>query len=572
MPHSSEPRVAYFTMEIGLEPSMPTYSGGLGVLAGDTVRAAADLEFPLAVVTLLYHRGYFHQRLDEAGSQTEVPVRWKMDRYVKALEPRVSVEVEGRTVTIRAWLYQVVGVTDYAVPVYLLDTDLPENSPADRRITDQLYGGDKRMRLLQETVLGIGGVRMMRALDHRTVERFHMNEGHAALITLSLIEEKLADGRWTGERADAVRAAADSIRPTCVFTTHTPVPAGHDAFPADMAEPLLGRERWADLSALGQAETLNMTRLALRCSGYVNGVAWMHGQVTQKMFPDAAVSAITNGVHVGTWAAPAFHKLFDRHLSTWRRDSMALRYAIAIPREEVRAAHQESKRNLLTYVNKRTGGGFEMNNLTLGFARRATAYKRAALMFQDLDRLKAMARYVGPLQIVMAGKAHPHDNEGKDIIRRLFETARGLKGKVPVIFLEDYDMTLGKLLTSGVDVWVNLPRPPLEASGTSGMKAAVNGVPSLSVKDGWWLEGCIEGETGWAVGELLKEENGGAPDVRYAAAFYDKLSKAVMPCYYKDPDRFTDIMRKTIALNGSHFNTHRMFLQYVQDAYRIMHW
>ena len=566
---TGSPLVAYFSMEIGLDPAIPTYAGGLGVLAGDTIRSAADLGVPMVAVTLLYRRGHFYQRLDANGAQTEEPMDWPVSDFLEPLDPRVTVELEGRTVLIRAWRYRAKGVTGFQIPVYLLDTDLPENASWDRTLTDVLYGGDAYYRLCQEVVLGIGGVRMLRALGCRDVPRFHLNEGHAALIVLGLLEEELAS---RGADTPATHDLVEAVRERCVFTTHTPVPAGHDQFPRDLAARVLGAQRWSWLKACGQDTHLNTTDLALHCSRFINGVAMKHSAVSQGLFPSYPIHSITNGVHVTTWAAPSFQTLYDRRLPDWRRDALTLRYAIEITGAEIWAAHMEAKQALVEYVNRETKAGFDVNVLTFGFARRATAYKRATLVFHDIEGLKMIAERVGPMQFVFAGKAHPHDHDGKEMIRRVHEARDALRGHIPVAYLQNYDMALGKLMCGGVDVWLNTPLPPLEASGTSGMKAAVNGVPSLSVLDGWWIEGHIEGVTGWAIGGWIESRTKPRPgtDASYAAALYSKLAEEVLPCFYQDHERFIKIMRRTIALNSAFFNSQRMLAQYLHNSYRLV--
>ncbi|HXV68959.1 MAG TPA: alpha-glucan family phosphorylase [Nitrospira sp.] len=565
---SEKPLVAYFSMEIGLDPGMPTYAGGLGVLAGDTIRSAADLEIPMVAVTLLHRRGYFYQRFDEQGRQYEEPAAWPIDDFLEPVEPRTMVAIEDRTLQVRAWRYMVKGVSGFEVPVYLLDTDLIENQPWDRRLTDTLYGGDDYYRLCQEVVLGFGGHGMLRALGYGDIPRFHLNEGHAALLVLALIEMELTSGvPDKGVTSDLV----DLVRERCVFTTHTPVPAGHDQFSAELAHRVLGDRRCGWLKACGHDRSLNMTQLALRGSRFVNGVAMKHGEVSHSLFPGYPIHSITNGVHAVTWAAPSFHALYDRHLPDWRHDPLSLRYAIGIPAREIWDAHMGAKRALIDYVNREVNVGFDRDVLTIGFARRAAAYKRAALIFHDLDRLAGIAERYGALQIVFAGKAHPRDEGGKEMIRRVHEVQRLLKGPVRVAYLSNYDMSLARLVCAGVDVWLNTPLPPLEASGTSGMKAAVNGVPSLSVLDGWWIEGHLEGVTGWSIGDRIEAclEPSGGMDACHAQALYDKLEQQVMPCFYKDRDCFHEIMRHAIALNGGFFNTQRMMTQYLHNAYRL---
>jgi starch phosphorylase len=475
----------------------------------------------------------------------------------------VSVEVEGRTVQVRAYAYEVKGADGGSVWVLLLDTDLPENTEQDRALTNELYGGDARYRLMQEVVLGTGGVRMLRALGCEKLERFHMNEGHAALLALELVDESArVAGRTSIDQADIERA-----RRLCVFTTHTPVAAGHDQFPLDLAEGVLGRPELKRMSEIFTFEgTLNMTFLALNLSHYVNGVAKRHQEVSQQMFANYPIDAITNGVHAATWATPAFQALYDRLLPGWREDNLSLRYALKIPGRNVQAAHLEAKRTLLDRVRHDTGIGMNEDTFTIGFGRRATPYKRAGLLLRDPDRLSRIAREVGPIQIVYAGKAHPRDEAGKNVVRELVTSFSRLGESVSAVYLADYDMELAKLMVAGVDVWLNTPEPPLEASGTSGMKAAVNGVPSLSILDGWWLEGHVEGVTGWAIGSRSQPRTG--PDgVQDAENLYQQLERVILPMFYEHPDEFVDVMRHAISLTGSFFNTHRMLQQYLTRAY-----
>lgn len=551
-------------MEIGLDPAMPTYSGGLGVLAGDTIRSAADLNVPMIAVTLLHRKGYFRQRLSPDGEQQEGPVEWVVEDFLKEMLPRVSVTIEGRSVHLRAWRYEVEGVSGFKVPVYFLDTDLAENSEWDRTLTHYLYGGDQHYRLCQEMVLGIGGVKMLRALGYDRIERFHMNEGHASLLTIELLnEEAKRAGRESPNLEDVER-----VREKCVFTTHTPVPAGHDQFPMDLVNRVLGhRSIFSEMKEVFCCEgLLNMTYLALNLSRHINGVAKKHGEVSRLMFAGYAVDAITNGVHAATWVSGPFEKLYDRHIPEWRQDNFSLRYALSIPREEIWRAHQETKRRLIGLVNRETGSAMEADAFTIGFARRATTYKRGDLLFSDVGRLKHISSKVGSFQIVYAGKAHPQDQGGKELIKRIFEAKAKLSPDVRIAYLENYDMELGKMLTSGADLWLNTPQPPMEASGTSGMKAALNGVPSLSILDGWWIEGHIEGVTGWSIGERRSGMEG-EDRSKDAQLLYDKLEHVILPLFYHDRDRFIDVMRNAMAINGSFFNTHRMIQEYVLKVY-----
>ena len=551
-------------MEIGLHPAMPTYSGGLGILAGDIIRSAADLSIPMVAVTLIHRKGYFYQRLDASGWQREEPMEWAVDDFLEAMPERTSVTIEGRSIQIRAWKYEATGVDGYKVPVYFLDTDLPENSEWDRTLTHFLYGGDQRYRLCQEAILGIGGVRMLRAIDNQSIERFHMNEGHASLLTLELLDEEVRKaGRKSISHEDI-----EAVRKKCIFTTHTPVPAGHDQFPLDLVSRVLGRREVYEMKDVFCCEgLLNMTYLALNLSHYINGVAKKHGEITRLMFAGYVIDAITNGVHAATWVATPFQELYDRYIPGWRQDNFSLRSALNITKQEVWKAHTESKKRLIQYVNRQTNVGMDMDFLTVGFARRATAYKRGDLLFRDIERLKSISLKAGNLQLIYAGKAHPHDQGGKELIRRIFQAKESLKKEIKIAYLENYDIELGKMMTSGVDLWLNTPQPPLEASGTSGMKAALNGVPSLSILDGWWIEGHIEGVTGWSIEENGRGTGQGHDLQKDAISLYNKLEQVIIPLYYNDRDRFIDVMRHSIALNGSFFNTQRMLQQYVLKAY-----
>ena len=554
-------RIAYFSMEVAVDPRMPTYSGGLGVLAGDTLRSCADLTIPIVAVSLLYAKGYFDQKLDEWGNQQELPVAWEPSRYLRLLPVAVRVPIENRSVVVRAWQYDITGYTGYSVPLILLDTNVDENAQPDRDLTASLYGGDERYRLAQEVILGMGGVRMLRALGYTQLQRFHLNEGHASLLILELLREQQgqATAGWD----------FDGVRSRCVFTTHTPVSAGHDQFSYDLVKGVLGEPVPLELmQMLGGKERLNMTLLALNMSQYINGVAKKHGEVSQEMFPGYSIDSITNGVHSFTWTCDSFKKLYDRHIAGWVNDSFSLRYAISIPKSEIWEAHVEAKARLIDEVHRRTGMSLKPDVLTIGFARRATPYKRTDLLFSDPGQLMQIAGTVGPIQLVFAGKSHPKDEPGKDLIRRVFHFARQLKDQISIAYLENYDMELGRLLTSGVDLWLNTPLRPMEASGTSGMKAAHNGIPSFSILDGWWIEGYIEGVTGWSIGpDPMNRADALSVDGRDAQELYRKLRTVIVPMFYQDRDRWVDIMRQTVAFNASFFNTHRMVQQYTTQAY-----
>jgi starch phosphorylase len=549
-------------MEIAIHPSMPTYSGGLGVLAGDTLRSAADLGVPLIAFSLLHRKGYFQQHLDRTGMQTEEIQPWNPEAFCTEEPARVTVSVEDRVVTVRAWRYDLQGRSGHVVPIYLLDTDVDGNSGWDRGLTDHLYGGDTNYRLQQEIVLGMGGSRMAHALGYR-VNVYHMNEGHAALLTLALLERQMGGGPLGAD----TEADIDQVRRKCVFTTHTPVPAGHDRFSTEQSIRILGGDRTARLEKQGcfRDGMLNMTLLSLRFSRYANGVAMQHGKVSREMFTEFSIDSITNGVHAPTWMSEPMQQMLDEQIPAWRRDNLYLRNSIDLPEAKIQAAHASAKEALLAEVATRSGHVLNPKVLTLGFARRAATYKRASLLFTDPDRLKKIAAEAGGLQILYAGKAHPQDEPGKRLIQQVVEEAGKLSNDLlKIVYLENYAWDLGALLTAGVDVWVNTPKRPYEASGTSGMKAALNGVPSLSILDGWWIEGCIEGVTGWAIED-------GADDAVEATSLYEKLEQAIVPLYLQAPEKWARIMRTTLAFNGSYFNTNRMVKQYTRNAYYPVH-
>ena len=532
-----EPRIAYFSMEIALRPDIPTYAGGLGILAGDTMRSAADLDLPMVAVSLVSRAGYFRQTLDANGRQSEVPAVWEPRRFASLLHAKIAVPIEDRDVWVASWLYILEGQWGGHQPIILLDTDLDENRAQDRELTHYLYGGDDRYRLKQEAVLGIGGVRILSALGFH-IRQYHLNEGHSALLTL----EVLRHYAYAPEDLQPGEPLYDipRVRAHCNFTTHTPVEAGQDKFSYDLVSDVLRRligpvapgsesveftgpqseEHPIDLATvkhLAGADSLNMTRLALNLSDYVNGVANRHAEVSRKLFPGYQVHAITNGVHPLTWACEDFRALYDRYLPAWRHEPEQLNRAdCCIPDAELWQAHVRAKGKLIGKVKELTSASLDPELPILGFARRMTAYKRPDLIFADLERLKAIARRF-PFQILLGGKAHPRDLEGKALIETLHAHGRAVAGSIPVVFLPDYDMALAQLLVAGADIWLNTPLAPYEASGTSGMKAAFNGVPSLSVLDGWWIEGCIEGVTGWAIGDAEKDQQAAAQEVYDAA-------------------------------------------------------
>jgi starch phosphorylase len=549
---NGKPKIAYFSMEIGIDEHIPTYSGGLGVLAGDTIKSCADLNVPLVGITLLSEKGYFYQRLDKEGNQRELPINFSVSNFLQLLPTKTKIIIENREVNLRYWLYQYRGLNGYLIPVFFLDSNLEENDPWDRNLTKYLYGGDKKYRLAQEIILGIGGVRMLQNLGYKTIDKYHMNEGHAALGTLELYN---------------YYKNVEKVREQCVFTTHTPVAAGHDQFELPVAKHMIGDLLSDDIiEEIKYENRLNMTRLALYFSHYVNGVAKKHKEVSQQMFPGYSIQSITNGVHASTWVSRPFQKLYDTHISGWHSDPYMLRSAFSINKDEIWNAHIDAKKILIDFVNDRYNVGMNYNDFTIGFARRQTEYKRPDLLISNPEKLREISRKVGPLQIIYSGKAHPNDENGKKSIKKIFEIMKSNDDSVKITFIHNYNMTIGKIMTAGVDLWLNTPRRPMEASGTSGMKAALNGVPQFGTLDGWWIEGCIENITGWSIGPE-KTEADKSDDEIDKNDLYNKLETWIMPKFYNDRDNWIRTMRSCIAINASFFNTNRMVQQYVLNAY-----
>jgi glycogen phosphorylase len=549
--------IAYFSMEIGLDFDIPTYSGGLGVLAGDTLKSCADLKVPIVGVTLFYKKGYFKQKIDEHGNQLEEDEIFDYKDNFTELKNIVTINIEGREVKLKGWYYKVFGITGFEVPIIFLDSDVEGNSDYDKNITQKLYGYDKKYRLCQEAILGIGGVRMLLANGFDCLQKYHMNEGHSSLLTLEVAKNLNDDGKDHYIKT----------REKCVFTTHTPVPAGHDVFDKTLVESVLGdyiEEKFKEL--IFHENKLNMTSLGFTFSKFINGVAKQHGQVSRNMFPGYHIESITNGIHSNFWTSQPFKDLFDQRLPGWRNDPFSLRYALGISRDEIWNAHLKAKEDLVKYVNKKYNLDMDNETFTIGFARRAATYKRGDLLFYNIDKLIEIASRFKGIQIIYGGKAHPNDYEGKQIIKKVIEKMKQVKDKIKVCYVENYNIEVAKLLVSGVDVWLNTPMRPKEASGTSGMKAAHNGIPHLSVLDGWWLEGHIEGNTGWSIGPHPKKclENSNEVD---SEDLYNKLEYIILPKYYEDRKAWIDLMRHSIAINGSFFNTHRMIQQYVINAY-----
>ncbi|MCD4694077.1 alpha-glucan family phosphorylase [bacterium] len=557
--------VAYFSMEVAIESDMATYSGGLGVLAGDTLKTFADFGYTALGITLLHEHGYVEQEFDSEGSQIYFPETWGKENYLSKLSFTIKIPFKDRFVVCAVWQYEITGQFGDKVLVYFLDSNVPQNNKYDRILTSYLYGGDAQYRICQEQILGSGGLILLEKLKYNSekVRVYHLNEGHASFVGLSLYQQ-LRNCFNTQEKV------LEYINSKLAFTTHTPIPAGHDRFMMTDVKKALPK----DLLKLIPKETLKggklcMTRLSLYFSGAVNGVALTHEKVTEKMFPEYDVIPVTNGAYHLEWTHPEFKKLYDKYIPEWRQDPSFLRRVLDIPGNKIWKTHMKSKKKLIKYVNTISSNKFSEDVFTLGYARRFTSYKRPTLILDNLEKLEKMIFSVGRLQIIFTGKSHPRDKQGADLIKEVFQKIQKHKRKISIVFLEDYNMKMAIKLVGGVDAWLNTPLQKHEASGTSGMKAAFNAIPHLSVLDGWWPEGWVEGVTGWSIGTNLNKAklDDKATWNSEVTDLYNKLSKVILPLYYQDRTSYIRVMKNAIALNGSYFNTYRMMNEYVSKVY-----
>lgn len=550
--------VAYFTMEIGLSGNIPTFAGGLGVLAADMMQSCADMGVSGACMTVCWKHGYLRQKIRDDGSQEYLDMDWDREKELKRLPQTVTVMVEGRKVVVGVWVRYLEPMhgKNTPFPVYFLDTDVPENTPEDRAICERLYGGDGRMRIAQEIILGIAGVKMLRALGYDSIDFFHLNEGHCAFATLELLRERNFND--------------DAVRKSCAFTTHTPVAAGHDVFPYDMAWKVAGDQLPWHIKKLAGENALSMTQLCVSLSHKTFGVSRVHGQVSKNLLSNPAIESITNGVHHLRWCCPEMQSLFDRYAPGWKSNPELLTENCRdIPDEEIWNAHMVAKKRLIDAVNATNPHEkFTEDWLTIASARRVVAYKRPELLYQNLERLRKIG--CGKIQIIHAGNAHPGDAFAMDVIRRMIERSKELQGCIRIAYLPNYNPDLARMLVSGADVWLNTPTRLHEASGTSGMKACLNGVVNLSTLDGWWIEGYErDAESGWRIGPLASMLN--ADDTRAIDAedLYTVLQYEVIPEFrFPGRNRWIRRMKRAIGLLG-HFNSHRCVRQYLDRAWKI---
>jgi len=550
--------IAYISMEIGVESNIPTYSGGLGVLSGDTVRSAADLEIPMVAVCLCYSSGYFYQLFNEKGEQKEKEIEWNFFyEFVKVDNP-IKIKIENKEVLVSAWRYQVIGQSGHIIPVYLLTTDVEGNEEWMKKMTGSLYDSTSRWnRIVQEMILGIGGVKLLKAQGYNNLEVYHLNEGHGSFSIVELYNDL---------------KSIDKVIDRVVFTTHTPVPAGHDRFDEQLVKKVFENRFPSELRKIADDNgSLNMTFLGMNSSRYKNAVSKKHAEVSKKMFPKNNLDYITNGIHLPFWISKPIRNIFDRKWPNWKANPKLLQNAIELDDLEIFDAHIENKFNLINYQKGHSWNLLDEELITFGFARRFATYKRAVLIFHDIDRLGQICQ--GRAQFIFAGKAHPKDLQGKEYIKKIFESAGYLYDnyRVKVVLMENYNMDLAHMLVSGVDVWLNTPERYREASGTSGMKAALNGVLNCSILDGWWLEGYrMNPMAGWAIGPDDSNPNdpGVSNDMKLDSnAFYDILEKEIIPTYMNH-DEWLFRAKNAISL-ASFFNSDRMVEQYAEKAYKL---
>ena len=541
------PVVGYFTAEIGLWSELHTYSGGLGVLAGDHVKSAADAGTPLVGVTLLYHQGYARQHIDANGVQTESFPEFDPNEHVSKTKIVLKLHLDGQPLSAYVWKADIVGQSGHIVPVYFIDTRHPANSSEHQELSSRLYGGDDEVRIRQEYVLGVGGVQLFDYLDSE-LHGLHLNEGHCTFAMLELLNRG-----WSREE----------LAQRSLFTTHTPVPAGHDRFEWPLVREVVGELLPVDAKELviaaGDSENgrrCSMSHLAVALSTSVNAVSKLNADVAMTMFDEQIIQPITNGVHHITWTSPVMASLFDGYLPGWRVQPETISEAETLPTDALLEARDQARQHLREFVLSKTGVELSSERLTIGFARRFATYKRANLVFRDLERLRNIG--AGKIQFVFSGKAHPRDKGGKQLIRDIYDSAEQIAEEIPVAFIENYDMETGLLMTSGVDIWLNNPIRPMEASGTSGMKAAMNGVPNCSILDGWWPEACIHGVNGWAIGNAENVRD----DERDANNIYQVLEQDVLPLWEGSKDAWAEMMKASIAASAE-FTGHRMIQDYL---------
>lgn len=539
-------KVAYFSMEIALENDIKNFAGGLGVLAGDILRAASEKKFPMLAVSLLYKHGYFKQVITKKGKQETQADKTNFSK-LKLLPFKIHLNISQDKVVLRVWKYILKSGGGLEIPVYLLDSDWSENREKHRRLCENLYDSDLRKKLKQSIILGRGGIKLLEKLKETDIKKIHLNEGHGALAAIEL---------FLNSKKKNVSDKVKEVRKKLVFTTHTPVVAGHDIY---FGEFLLKYQPDFPVKVKGlvKDDRVNFTNLAMFFSSYVNAVSLKHRAVSRAMFPAYKINSITNGVNSSLWTAPEFKELFDRYIPNWEEKNELLKQAEKIPLSEIKSVHQKAKLRLIKLVEEKTKLKFKEDVFTITFARRFAPYKRPSLLLDDLEILKKINKRVGKIQIIYSGKAHPNDVVGQTLISEVNKRIKKVAKEIKIAFLENYDIEIAKILVAGSNLWLNNPVAPNEASGTSGMKAAHNGIPQLSTLDGWWPEAYPK-KTGWIIKDDGVENN-----------LLEVLSEKIIPLYYKKEEEYFKVCRQAISLNAAKFNTQRVLGEYIKRAYRL---
>ncbi len=542
------PKIGFVSMEFGLEDEMKTYCGGLGILSGDIFKSNTDLEYEMIGISILYKKGYFKQVIVN-GKQTEEDDLWDYKKFLTKVDKQFILKVNNLEINYQLWKYEYKSMASGFVNcIYFIDTDIESNTENIRILSDHIYPWDKTIWNMQEILLGLGAIDINKQLN-LGIEIFHLNESHSAVLALALRNE------FSSEQ---------EVREHLVFTTHTPLEGAHQKMEINILKDLIGE----DLTNLIPKQLIvnnlvNYTDLCLYFAKTSNAVARRHKDVTLAMYPQYDIKYITNGVHTGTWVCEGLGKIYDTYLGNWRIDPNALRQIGVVPDQLLLDNHSSNKQNLCNYL-KSEGYDFDPNVFTIGFARRTTGYKRADFILSQIDRLKSIAKKYGKLQIVFSGKAYPTDEVGKQLVSRLIEAASLTDQHLSIAFVPNYGIKLAKTILLGCDLWLNNPMPPLEASGTSGMKASINGIPNFSILDGWWVEGHLEGETGWSIGQDLCV--GDLCKLYETEDLYSKLENEIYNTY-QDKAKWVKLIKTCIALNGTYFNTHRVVQEYYLISY-----
>lgn len=552
MPPADPVRVAHFSLEIFLETDIPTYAGGLGILIGDLLRSSADLEYSSVAVSLAYNGRQFDQSVKSDGTQVFSRPNWQKSDQIIRLPNKVQIYIQETPIWVSCWRYDFVSLNGFTIPIFLLDTDLPENPNWAKNIVEGLYTDQPEMRLSQEILLGIGGVKMLRELGYNEVNNYHLHEGHAAFVPLALMYEGLSQ---------------DQVRQICSFTTHTPVAEGQEKFDYDLVNKFANHYLPQNIRSLATENLFSMTHLCLNTSKSSFAVSKRHQEVSSHLYPDHRIRHVTNGIHHRNWISPSFQDLYSNHLPTWMNHPSVFTNAVQkIPDGAIWAAHVESKTRLLEYLHRQLpDSGFDLETLTIVIARRPVTYKRPLLLYHNLHRLIQIGE--GKIQIIQCGKSHPADEFGQELVKNLVFTAQRLKGTLRIAYLENYSPKIARLVVSGGDVWLNTPRRPFEASGTSGMKAATNGLLNFSILDGWWIEGFSSDPlSGFTIGPLDENVDSRNDDDSDSEDLYNKLEKDIIPMYYNRRSEWISRMKHAVTL-GAVFNTHRCIEEYIQKTW-----